>query len=293
MTTRAAAGPRWCLFHPSDFSPASDVAFAHALRLALLVYGSLTMFHVAPDEPDAHWSEFPGVRDTLTRWGLLPEGSPPEAVPELGIEVEKVVGVADDPLRSILGFLDGHPTDLIVLATHQHHGLERWLHRAVAEPLARASGALTLFVPPDVAGFVSRESGEVSLRRVLVPVDRDPDCRPAVNGAAALAQALGARDIHFETLHVGDGDSAPFVTAAEGPGWSWRHLVRAGDPVEEILRIAGDGQADLIVMTTQGHADFLDALRGSTTERVVRDARCPVLAIPAGTRRLEAMLSPE
>jgi len=38
-------------------------------------------------------------------------------------------------------------------------------------------------------------------------------------------------------------------------------------------------RADLIVMSTTGHDGFLDALRGSTTERVVRGANCPVLAI--------------
>jgi nucleotide-binding universal stress UspA family protein len=40
--------------------------------------------------------------------------------------------------------------------------------------------------------------------------------------------------------------------------------------------------ADLIVMATAGHQGALDALRGSTTERVVRQATCPVLAVPFG-----------
>jgi hypothetical protein len=35
------------------------------------------------------------------------------------------------------------------------------------------------------------------------------------------------------------------------------------------------------VMATLGHHGFLDALRGSTTERIVRNSTCPVLAIPA------------
>ena len=51
--------------------------------------------------------------------------------------------------------------------------------------------------------------------------------------------------------------------------------------VEGILRAAEVGPADLLVLTTQGRRGFLDALRGSTTERVVRGARCPVLAVPA------------
>jgi hypothetical protein len=36
-----------------------------------------------------------------------------------------------------------------------------------------------------------------------------------------------------------------------------------------------------VVMATQGHHGFLDALRGSTTERIVRHAACPVLAVSA------------
>jgi nucleotide-binding universal stress UspA family protein len=44
---------------------------------------------------------------------------------------------------------------------------------------------------------------------------------------------------------------------------------------------ATEQPADLIAMATEGHKGFLDVLRGSTTERVLRDARCPVLAVPA------------
>ena len=39
-------------------------------------------------------------------------------------------------------------------------------------------------------------------------------------------------------------------------------------------------RAGLIAMPTAGQKGFLDALRGSTTERVVAQARCPVLAVP-------------
>jgi nucleotide-binding universal stress UspA family protein len=35
-----------------------------------------------------------------------------------------------------------------------------------------------------------------------------------------------------------------------------------------------------MVLATEGHLDFVDALRGSTTERVVRGSQCPVLAVP-------------
>ena len=46
------------------------------------------------------------------------------------------------------------------------------------------------------------------------------------------------------------------------------------------LRRQHNGVPTSLVLATQGHQDFLDALRGNTTERVVRGARCPVLAVP-------------
>ena len=68
------------------------------------------------------------------------------------------------------------------------------------------------------------------------------------------------------------------------PSWqrkgTWTHTVRSGDIVEEILQVAQEEQPNLIVMPTQGHNGFLDALRGSTTERVIREAHCPILAVP-------------
>jgi nucleotide-binding universal stress UspA family protein len=63
-------------------------------------------------------------------------------------------------------------------------------------------------------------------------------------------------------------------------GWSYKNIVSQGNVVDEILKVEKEWQPDLVVLTTQGHLDFLDALRGSTTERVLRGAHCAVLAIP-------------
>jgi nucleotide-binding universal stress UspA family protein len=190
-------------------------------------------------------------------------------------------------------FLELHPADLIVLATHQREGFDRWLHHAVAEPVAREAHAMTLFVPPHGPGFVSIENGEARIRRVLIPVDRTPSPHLAVHGAAAAAWALGASDVRFIVLHVGDEASAPEVGAPSvpgRPGWSWDTVVQSGEAVDGILQAARDVQADLIVMGTEGHVGFLDALRGSTTERVLRGAPCPLLAVPAQNRRVAALL---
>jgi len=55
--------------------------------------------------------------------------------------------------------------------------------------------------------------------------------------------------------------------------------VARGRASDEIVRTAAEKKADLIVMGTHGYAGFSHALLGSTAERVVRKARCPVLTV--------------
>ena len=81
-------------------------------------------------------------------------------------------------------------------------------------------------------------------------------------------------------LYVGEPSGLPAVKLPEVPGWSWNRVVRQGDVVDVILETAGQVGADLIAMATAGRHGFLDALRGTTTERVLRGARCPLLAMP-------------
>ena len=74
----------------------------------------------------------------------------------------------------------------------------------------------------------------------------------------------------------------PIPELAEGSDWSWQTLLRHGEPVESILTAADKLEANLIMMTTNGRDTLDQALLGSTTERVLRKANCPVLAVPAG-----------
>jgi nucleotide-binding universal stress UspA family protein len=237
--------------------------------------------HVAPEASFVHWIDFPGVRELLARWGLLPEGSPRQDVAKLGINVEKIISIHPHPVTSMLHVLEEHPADLVVLATHQRGGLSRWLHQAVAEPIARRSKAMTLFIPHGVDGFVALADGTVTLQRILIPIDRVPRPQPAVEAAAVTALALGCDAVSFTLVHVGAAGAMPVVREAAWPGWSWEKIERRGDVVEQILDVATSRHSDLIVLTTAGHHGVLDALRGSTTERILRGARCPVLAVPS------------
>jgi nucleotide-binding universal stress UspA family protein len=270
------------IFHPSDFSAASETAFAHALKAALIAKATLTIFHVSPDREE-NWTEFPGVRQTLERWGILPNNSPKSAVPDLGIKVKKVIAQDKDPVKSVLKFLEHQPSDLIVLATQQDKGRVLWLEKSIAKPVARKSHEMTLFIPAGVEGFVSLQDGSVSLKNILIPVAPVPKAQPAIQAAVRIAQRLTCPTGQFTILYVGNDSDMPEVSCPELPGWEWTKMSQKGDITEVILQTARGMEADLIVMSTEGRQGFLDALRGSNSEQVLRQCTCPLLAIPTNS----------
>jgi nucleotide-binding universal stress UspA family protein len=261
---------------PTDFSDASSVAFAHALRLVLATKGTLYLVHVA--DSDSFEDAFPRVRHALSLWKFIDDDAPASAVSKLGIKVAKVGLERSVPVNALVRFLDENPSDLIVLATHGRDGLAHWLHGSISEELARRAGIPTLFIPPTARSFVDQWPGQLHLSRILVPVDHSPPATEALSTIRAFIGAMTEGNANIELIHV--GNASPIITTADGAATSVE-LLHQGEPVDAILSAATAKSADLIAMPTAGHHGFLDALRGSTTERVIRHAPCPVLAVQA------------
>jgi len=149
-------------------------------------------------------------------------------------------------------------------------------------------------------------------KTLLVTTDFSDASRSGVRYAVALAEKLGAT---VTLLHVieprswlsGLGsiiparDDAQVVALAraqlarmvqrEGKGdvaVTFSVAMRAGNPSHAITTAAREHAAELTVIATHGHTGFERALLGSTAERVVRHAPCPVLTVPirATTKRM-------
>ncbi len=267
------------IFHPTDFSAASEIAFAHALKVALATHATLSMLHVTRDDA-TDWEQFPAVRVLLERWGLIPANSPKSAVTELGIDVAKVIRSSGKPIKACLEFLEEHPADLIVLAVHKEDEHMEWLERRVGGPLARRAGQVTLFLPHGVSGFVSLEDGTLSIRKIVVPVAMEPSFEPAIVAVGRLVKALELPAGTVTLLHAGSEDDIPYFRIPLNTGWNWRIEVQNRDPTDLILVVAQRERADLVMMTTRGTQGFLDALRGRVSERVLRGAPCAVASVP-------------
>ena len=248
------------VFHPSDFTPESYEAFVHALAIATVAQSRFTILHArAGTTPTDQWSDFPGVRQTLERWGKLPAGSArTDVLAKLGMRVEKVQSKGLTPLRSTLNFVVENEVDLIVLATRGSEGLPVWLRGSKAEALARRSQTMTLFVPDGGKGFVSADTGEISLRRILVPVAAEPESVDALDRASRAAERMGQGGVEITLLHVKGGGPVPPMDPAPDSESDWKTEIREGDVIDEILAAAKDGDVDLIVMATDGRDGILD-----------------------------------
>ena len=271
------------ILHPTDFSKASEKAFAHALAAALLRQTEFTILHVGNSKSDgSDWKQFPAVRKTLERWDLLKKGSQKEDVfNQLGVSVRKVSADGTNITSGILDYVNSNPVDLVVLATEGREGLPRWINRSKAETIAQASRTITMFVPEEGKSFIQLENGDISLQKILVPIDNQPSPEAAIVYATRAAHALGVdKIVEIILLHIGEDDTVFDMNLPENPAWSFKKEVRSGDPTEEIISAANQFSADAIFMATAGHEGILDVLRGSTTEQIVRNAPCPLVAIP-------------
>lgn len=269
----------YSVFHPSDLSKASDVAFAHALKLALVAKSKLDIFHVdRTDEVD--WDQLPSVREWLERWGVLGPGSEREDVSALGLHVHKALVPGRDPLSASTEYLQTHRADVIVLAIHRHDGALAWLNRSTGEPIASNAAWMSLLIPHGVQGFVSTQSGEVALRRILVPTGHKPKAQPSLDAVEALVRGLSVSNVELTLLYVGEDGDRPTVRVPKVEGLEVREVTKEGSVPQAILDASVEFQSDLIVMATDGPDGFLDGLRGSNTQRVLRMATCPVAVVP-------------
>lgn len=266
----------------TDFSAASERAFFHALAFAVKHQARLTLLHTGSERRDAvPWERFPGVRETLAEWGLLPADAPRTAVAEtLNLNVAKMTMRDDDPRQGITEYLRKHPTDLLVMATEGRTGLGRLLNPSVADTVSYLTKSHTLMLPRSAQGFVDPATGASSLKHVLCALDPDKDPRPALLYLRHWLPVMAEPGIEVVFLRTDAWITAPELSLPHTEGQSWRVERRRGDPVDALISTARDLNADLVVVNTRGPRGPFARLKGSRTDRILRRLGLPLLSIP-------------
>lgn len=149
-------------------------------------------------------------------------------------------------------------------------------------------------------------AGEI--RRILVATDLSAEALAAVRLAGELGRRLGAAitvlyvvEDHLPPILVGVSEaerreilerhrhhaSRALETHVAEPLAEVRIETRAvvGSPAHEIVALAEKDGFDLIVVASRGYGPLRQLLLGSTAERVLHHAPCPVLLVPTGNRR--------
>jgi nucleotide-binding universal stress UspA family protein len=292
---------------PFDGSEFSRRALEHAVALGRWYRAKLTLLHVytgvpvAPQEGPAAWFTplEPKERKKIVSW--LADAAGPARAAGVAVEAQVVEG---RPVAEILRVAKEGATGLIVLGTHGRTGFDRLLLGSVTERVLRQASCPVLTVT--ARAVPAYREGRPPFERIVCPIDFSAPSTRALEHALSLAQeAYGrltlmhaleqfppddaATMAHFETARF---DMAGFQQAMEttvrarlqeaipegARDWCRPEiLVTRGRAWRSILQAAEERDADLVVLGVHGRNPIDLTLFGSTTQHIVRTARCPVM----------------
>jgi len=298
------------ILFPTDFSPNSRVALKYAAAFARTSDGRVVVVNVQP-------SKVPN--DLLTKPDAGLAGTDSQLLNELRISAQDIL--RDPILRSVdveTLFADGEPAaeiarmavdheiDLVTVVTRGRNRLSRAFTGSMAEEIVAESPCAVLAVRPAQRDFVTPQDDQIQLelKTIILATNFRPSSVAATLLARQIANHMGA-ELHVVYV-IGDyldQISAMFpegglaalrrlrgyieermmqFARSDGPRRVTTH-VDEGRPYEEIVRRAARIDADLIVIGTAVHNSLFGGtlVLGSEIERVIRNAPCPVLCVPA------------
>lgn len=289
---------------PIDLSDFSRRALRHALALGRWYGATVTALHVR-SRP---------VAPLL--WGEEVRGPAIETileVPDPEPAVRALVAATAGEAPVTIMFRDGSAAaeivaaaaemnaDLIVIGSHGTSGFERLMLGSVTEKVLRKAPCPVLTVPgrPGEA-----EEPHVTCKTIVCGVDFSPASQRALDYALSLAQEAGGRLVLAHVIESADAAYEPPLTARFDAGEYVRALeadalqkmaalipesartwcepelaIGYGKAYRELLRIARERGAELVVLGAHGRGAIDLAVFGSTAGHVVRGAGCPILTV--------------
>lgn len=275
------------VLHATDFSPSSEVALGYAALLARAFEARLDLLHAHRIELPPYFTpeqnlelehQMALAEDSIM--GLLRELAQAHVPPEVHTELL----VADEfPTEAILVAAEERGSGLVVLGSHGRTGISRALLGSVSENVLRETRVPLLITRPPTGAVTSPPA----ITHILCSIDYTPHSLRAVEVAAALAGKLGARMTVLHSLESAGDEAAErerlcsWVPGSVESACELQVNIARGNPAEQIVSAAANQGADLIVVGGRRRSFLKASVLGSTTERVVRHAHCPVLTVVA------------
>ncbi len=284
---------------PTDFSDISVKAEAYATALARYYDARLTFLHVAaPTMTTAPYDGIPidvHLFDEQQRQAARGLAAAQERARAQGVDADVSLR-SGDPAREALTMADAQSADIVVLGTQGRSGVAHLVLGSVAEQVMRKASCPVMVVPSGARGGT-----EGLFSRILCPIDGSESSGDAVKHAVSLARETDGRLILLHVIEPGPPrDAFSTVYGAEYQRMNevqaqtlvhealapdvreWCHceeVLAHGAASARILETAAARDADVIVMGVRGRGALDLMAFGSTTNTVIRQATCPVLAV--------------
>ncbi len=285
---------------PVDFSETSATGVKTATSIATEYGGELVLMHVL-NFPFAQIEALPPGFDVEAYYQQMAETADVQlaemvdshAADYMSVQTRVERGV---PYREIARVAEEGGFDLIVVPTHARRGLPRALLGSTTDRVVRMANCPVLSVHTDDAPAFKPET-------ILCGTDFSESAEEALAAACALAKQYQAKLVLLHVVTLWDYDPGNpswrfpalpdeyVASVAAGPQAQLEDLrtacelevetmlLRGYDAAADIVRVAGDVGADLVVLGTHGHTGLTHALVGSVAGKVVRDFEGPVLTV--------------
>ena len=289
----------------TDFSEYSNHGITYGISLAREFAAKLYVCHVIDLSAATVYGK--GVSDPLEQ---------PNRMINYSIEyLERMIGEQPQPFDweplvqigrtgdEIVRMAEEKKVDLAVLATHGRSGLKRLILGSVTEYLMRALPCPLLIVRRPEHDFVSTGKQQIRLNKILIGCDFSPDSSLGFQYGLSLAQEFQSElhlvhviqpSVYKDLLETGieleeerqqvlrDQLYDKLINMVPKEARNWCNPITTlltGQPYEELTKYAVVHNIDLIVLGVLGHSLVEMMFVGSTTDRVIRQAPCPVLSV--------------
>ena len=130
-----------------------------------------------------------------------------------------------------------------------------------------------------VVGYVAKPEGEAALDRAIEEAKLRGAKVVVVNSHRGGQDFDGAAAIRAES----ELDAVKARLESSGVEYDLRQLVRGFEPAEDLISIAEANSAELIVIGLRRRSPVGKLILGSNAQRILLDAKCPVLAVKSST----------
>ncbi len=293
------------LLVPLDGSSLAETALPAAAYLAHLLKARVTLLHLIERHPPSEVHHDRHLTDAAEAEAYLAQLKARAFPADVAVECHVHTSEIDDVARSIVEHIGELAPDLIVMCTHGHGGVRRWLYGSKAQQVIALNKTPILLIPPTQ----ETAAAEFHCARISVLLDGNAEHEQGLQVATNLAQACQAvQHLIFviPTLSKLKGEDAatgrllPHTMAAildrqeeEAAEYLGCHIVNLrkagltvsaevarGDAVEAIVTAVKRAQADLIVMGTHGKTGMDAFWSGSLTPLITDRSPVPLLLVP-------------